>query len=385
MLSKRRPETAEHKVTGRNLREALDNARRLYGEQACVVDTRNVTRRDENGLGRTQLIEVSLTAPAQVAESPTPATPRAEVRVDYARAIAAEVERIEDLVETLRVDDRRRPSVDKAVVEAYPLGRELLAAGASLPAVRHLQRLYRAEVGDDGTQRAAHDHLQGLVRTSGGTWSDVTGCHLFLGGPGAGKTDLVLSLAARLKDQRRRVLVLSFAPRHGGEVRRLQEEAAVRGYDAAILRDAAQLAGGLDYFAQYDAVLIDTPALESDAMTDEATVRLLAGHEDIHRHLVLPVDVDMADRERSWSVARAWNCDWLALSRLDQSTRAGKLVDILLAAPFPLSLIAGGAWPGPGVELATPVSLLGRVLEEVPGGEAAPAAAAASGGWVLEG
>jgi len=174
------------------------------------------------------------------------------------------------------------------------------------------------------------------------------------------------------------VLLLSFAPRHGGEIRRLQEEAAARGYDAAILRDATQLAGGLGYFEQYDAVLIDTPALESAALSDERTRRLLADHDEVHRHLLLPADADLAERERIWSAARAWNCDWLALTRLDLTARAGKLIDILLASPFPLSLVGGGAWPGPGAEIATPAGLLARVLEEIPA-DATSAADAASG------
>lgn len=366
MLSKRRPETAQHKVTGHTLREALENVRREYGERACVVDTRSVTRRDAAGLGSVQLIEVTVTRPAEEPAQPAPPAPRPRAGSEYAQAIAAEVDRIEDLVETLRVDRNRRPATDKAAVADYPLGRPLLTAGASVPAVRHLQRLYRAETGGEGTPSDAKSHLEGLIRTSGGGWEDLSGCHLFLGGPGAGKTELVLSTAARLKERGRRVLVLSFAPRHGGEIRRLQEEASARGYDAAILRDVFQLAGGLAYFEQYDVVLIDTPALDGDALADETTQRLLADHEDVHRHLLLPLDADLAERERTWSAARAWNCDWLALTRLDLTARAGKLIDILLASPFPLSLVSGGAWPGPGAEIATPENLLARVLEEVP-------------------
>ena len=239
----------------------------------------------------------------------------------------------------------------------------MLTVGATLPAVRHLQRLFRAEAGGDDTPGAARNHLAGLLRTSGGGWRDLAGCHLFLGGPGAGKTDLVLSVAARLKEMRRRILVLSYAPRHGGEIRRLQEEASARGYDAAILRDAAQLSGGLEYFEQYDVVLIDTPSLDGRALADDELHRLFADHEEVHRHLLLPVDADLAERERAWAVARTWNCDWLALTRLDLTARAGKLIDILLAAPLPLSLLSGGAWPGPGAEIATPARLLERILD----------------------
>ena len=366
MRSKRQPDTPTHKVTGHTLREALQSVRRQYGEQARIVDTRTVSRRDTDGLGHAKLIEVSVAPPATApASAGTPARPVANGRNDYARAISAEVERIEDLVAGLRRGLAADCDEGDRGVADYPLGNGLLTVGASRPAVRHLRRLFMAETGGVEDATVARDHLAGLIRTSGGGWRDLAGCHLFLGGPGAGKTDLVLGVAARLRRMKRRVLVLTYAPRHGGEVHRLQEEASSRGYDAAILRDAEQLSDGLERFGTYDAVLIDTPALGSATFTDDASQHTLAGLEEVHRHLLLPVDADLAERERTWQAARAWNCDWLALSRLDLTARVGKLIDILLAAPLPLSLVNAGAWPGPGTEIATSGRILERILSKV--------------------
>ncbi len=359
MYSTQKPETSLHLVTGHTLKEALENVRHQFGEGACVVETRTVNKRDADGLGNSRLIEVSVALPAT--ERPAPKVAPAGDRAEISDAIIAEIDRIEQLVEKLKASDGDDTSSGGAGFADYAMGKALLTAGTSLPAVKHLRRLNVAESGH-ADMASARGHLMGLMRTSGGHWETLAGCHLFLGRPGAGKTDLILASAARLKNLNKRVLVLAYAPRHHGDVIRLQEEASTRGYDAAILKDAAQLAGGLEYFEQYDVVLIDTPSLGSPALADEELHELLAGQENIHRHMLLPMDACLTERELIWDAARDWNCDWFAVSRLDLTNQPGKLVDVLLAAPQPVSLIGGGAWPGTHPDIATPELLITRIM-----------------------
>ena len=78
--------------------------------------------------------------------------------------------------------------------------------------------------------------------------------------------------------------MLSIAPRHRGEIKRLQEEAVAGGYDAAVVRDAAQFVRSLPHLSAYDAVLVDTPAWETPLLRDGELRACLAGREDLHRH-----------------------------------------------------------------------------------------------------
>ncbi len=362
MSSKPTPETGAaildpvvHKIRGRTLRAALAGARREFGEDACIIETRSVTRGDE------RFIEVSVCpAPGETPIASTPPQPRPDP-ARTAEAIRAEVERIETMVETLVKREAAERAERETGFDDYPLAKRLLATGASLPAVRLLRRLYLAETGGR-RPHTAERHLRDQLRTSGGDWASLAGCHLFLGGPGAGKTDLVLATAARLKDLGHRALVLTYAPRHAGEIERFREEATAHGYDAAILKDAAHLAAGLEIFAAYDVVLIDTPAHTGDVMSDPDLRDMLAGLENVHRHLVLPLDIDTPARERAWSEARGWNCDWLSLTRLDRTAGPGKLVDVLLSAPMAVSLVAGGEWPGSHPVIPDAADLVERIL-----------------------
>ncbi|MBC8425360.1 hypothetical protein H8E07_14665 [bacterium] len=78
--------------------------------------------------------------------------------------------------------------------------------------------------------------------------------------------------------------------------------------------------------------------------------------------MLLPMDACLTERELIWDAARDWNCYWFAVSRLDLTNQPGKLVDVLLAAPQPVSLIGGGAWPGAHPDIATPELLITRIM-----------------------
>jgi flagellar biosynthesis GTPase FlhF len=230
---------------------------------------------------------------------------------------------------------------------------------------RHLGRC-QAETGAREEDRTALlDYLTRNLPTNRGDWQELGGTHVFLGSAGSGRSELVLGAAARLARDERQVLVLALLPRHGGEVRRLQGEAAEHGYDAAIIQKPRQLARAVEHLARYEVVLVDAPSFESPALSqDEAICREIVGNAAFHRHLVVPLDRDPRDLDPVVRRVRAWNCDWMALSRVDQTTLRGKILDMIDRIHLPLSLIGDPEWPDGRPELADP----GRVLDLMLGG-----------------
>ncbi len=353
------PERWPARVTAPTLAEALQKARATFGVDACVVDSRAVTVREEEGLGSRRLIEVLVAppgsggaAPARPARAPAPGG-------DLAAALAGEVERIEQLVATLagaRGEDR--------ALAGYPLAGLLQRAGASRPAVeRAAARFARQPAADAGDAEAAVAHLRGLLRASASDWRQLGGAHVFLGDAGCGRTDLVLGAAARLRAAGVRTLVLALMPRHGGEIRRLQVEAAEHGYDAAVMHRPEQLLRNAARLDAYGAVLVDTPALFSAPLRDAGELQaFVAESTTLHRHLVVPADMDLREGGELWEAARAWNCDWTAVTRLDRTSRPGRLLDLAGRLPYPFSFVAAGAWPGTAPELARAEALVGRIV-----------------------
>ena len=363
MLMQQPADQDRNRVIGRNLSEALRNVRRIHGDEARIVDSRHVYRRDETGLGRTRYVEVRVVSEDDVFLDGSGPAPRPKDEAGrLAAALTGEVARIEEMIREISGNQAEAKGEGDTRTADYPLGSALRVTGVSDETIARLAGLFAAEKGSAAAGSAAPGHLATHLQGCPGGWDDISGCHLFLGAPGVGKTDLLLAAAAELHEKERKVLVLSLAPRHDGEVRRLQREASAHGYDAAIMKEACQLERSLEYFDRYDAVLIDTPPLGSGAMADPELRLFVSGQELIHRHLVLPLDGDLQDMADSLAAAKDWNCDWTAVTRLDRSRHPGKLADLAFSLTTPFSLLSAGSWPGNPPRIASSDELVKLVL-----------------------
>lgn len=329
-----RADASRVKVRAASLHEAYRQVRREYGEDAEILGSRSVGSRRGLGRGRDREVEVTVRVGGG---APPAADPD-----DGTGALRHEVQRIEQLVETVIMRQARLRATEAGLRE-QPLASELLEAGASAETVRHLATRFRAEADGDPTDAAAfRSWLRGALPASGSGWEDFAGGHVFLGIDGCGRTELVFRTAARLHREGRRVLVLSVLPGHSGEVRRLQSAAAAGDFDAAVIQKAERLAAVADQFGAYDAVLVDLPGLDHESMAVGGALHgWLADNDAFHRHFVVPLDGDARDLADSAPLARAWNCDWAAVTRTDASRRWGKLLDLDRAFGLPWSLHRG--------------------------------------------
>lgn len=350
-------------VEAPTLKEALRLVRARHGDDARVIRSRTVTRRQNGGLGQQKVVEVLVQAGSTKGGRSASARPEPHAAVPgFAAEIAAEVERIEDLVRQIAM--RQAATGGEARWRQNQAAEALIAAGADAGVVVRLCERCAAETG-----ALPHDHQALLayvsrnLPTGRGDWADLAGLHVFLGTPGVGRSEMVLKAAGQLGARGRQVLVLSLLPRHGGEVRRLQAEAARVGFDAAVIQKPRQLAAAAEHVDGYDVVLLDAPAFGSGGdADDEGLRRALIQNPAYHRHLVFPLDRDLRDCQPVLEAARSWNCDWIALSRVDQTGHRGKILDLLDRLPLPISLVGDTSWPAGEPRLASPALLLELVL-----------------------
>ena len=362
-------------IAAPSLATAHRRIRERYGDDAVILSTRSITRRHELGLGQDRGVEVVVQPPGAGRGSgrggrPSFApAPSAGPGSSLPPELLEEIERIETLVEQVAAG-YERGRADEAWLARDAVGGPLLAAGATPATVRRLQARCAAALGraprDTGELRA---WLATQLRASNCGWEGFYGCHAFLGDSGCGRSDLVLAAAARLQSQGRRTLVLAALPADPGHVHRLQEVAAVGGYDAAVVNDAAHLTGAEPHFASYDAVLVELPRLDDPAMALGGALHAwLAPHNGFHRHLVVAADRDPADQPDLTAAARDWNCDWLAFSRLDRTRRPGKLLDLLETVPLAVSLVGRDPLHGGDLAVGSSAALAELVLPPGPAG-----------------
>lgn len=369
----------ENVFYGATLKEAYRRVENCHGKDVIILGSRKITRRQENGLGQEHLIEVTVQPPnqlsARVGPVPTmtpigytpagralPETNVGNSSGGILREIELEVERIEKLVmETMREDAQDGPP-DELV--GNPLAETLRAAGTGSKTVLNLFTRFAGETGKMMAERpAALSWLKENLRASNCGWDGFFGCHAFFGDAGSGRTRTVLGVAAELRKQGRKTLVLSLHPGHAGEIRRLQNMAAELGFDAGIIRKDSQLAKSESHLGKYEAVLLDMPSLDHESLAIGGIIHSwLARNPSFHRHLVVPLDRDLHDVKDLQIAARAWNCDWLALSRLDRTRLQGKILDLAESIPLPFSIRSENRGSQELISIASSGELLDRIL-----------------------
>ena len=344
-------------VSANTLKEAYAIVREDYGEDAIILGTRTVNQRQELGLGHERQVQVTIQMPgATVPASPLGRRggPGALDRIlaghsevseaNKSQAVEQEIERevnrIEELVSAIAEDHARLSKLRLPLCD-NPLAETLIENGATAEAVNTLLTRFITETGSDVRDRpAAVSWLTENLRASNCTWEDFYGCHAFLGESGSGRSDLVLTAAGILQNMGRRTLVLSLMPGNNGDIKRLQLEAALKGFDAAVIKKESQLASTEKHLAEYDVVLVDMPDLHHEVMGEDGQVHAwLARNTSFHRHLLVPMDKDPRDMSSLNLASRSWNCDWLAVSRTDMTNRPAKMLDLLERIPVPVSLI----------------------------------------------
>ena len=364
-------------VCAATLKDAYRQVQARFGQDAVIIGSRSVKRRQALGLGLEKMVEVSVhTGPLPISQprrafSPSAARNHYQMKAspdsaedNQLAAVERQVANLEKIVTTLTEQQQRRRQGHTAFQNS-PLARTLLQSGCSAETTLRLLTRFSGETGQDaGNLGVVLPWLSDQLRASNSGWDGFFGCHAFLGPAGSGRTNLVLDAAARLQKMGRRTLVLATMPRHGGEIRRLQIEASEHGYDAAIIQKEEQLPRSESHFSQYEVVLVDLPALDHSSLQQGAPLHSwLANNAGFHRHLVIPLDMDRSEMAELAIVGRSWNVDWSAITRLDRVSKPGRLLDLTELIPLPLSLVEEGKGDSARVEIANSSALLDRILQ----------------------
>ena len=347
-------------VTGRTLSETFKLVRQEFGPDAVISGSRTNTRRKSSGWGTEQVVEVLVENPGSSGAGSAPSSSdQNQVTADIRR----EVERLEKMVEEI-CDGETVGTTPMSAAVVNPLGEFLVDNGASEQAVARMLTRFSGETGSAQDDRpAALAWLSSYLGSGNLSLADFTGTHAFLGEHTGDRLNLVLHLARRMTQLGQRVLVVSIMPDSDRHLPLLRSLATEAGHDAAVIQDPDQLGEIDSHIQEYDLVLLDMPALTDSVFEEGGTIhKWLAGNLQIQRHLQVPMDRDFLDLADLRDAAREWNCDSLALTRLDGTRRPAKILDLIDTIPLPVSILSENTLGKGYLEAATAELLLDRVL-----------------------
>lgn len=189
------------------------------------------------------------------------------------------------------------------------------------------------------------------------------------GPPGAGKTSVLVKIAARCAMTSRRPLqILSIDNYRIGGCEQLRMYASILGAGFEFLETVPHLDHALSDDRRRGLILIDTPGYgphDADAAWDLA--RYLSKREDIDKHLVLSASMKNADLSAAVDRFENFRPQKLLFTRIDETSTYGGLLNQAARTGKPLSFLSRGQRIPEDLEPATPESVA-RLLYE-PGGE----------------
>lgn len=190
----------------------------------------------------------------------------------------------------------------------------------------------------------------------------------FIGPTGVGKTTTIAKLAAKfsLEDNKRVGLITADTYRIGA-VEQLKTYSDIINTSLEVIYDGQKLSEVIrDRFKGYDLVLIDTPGSSWSDKMQLGKLNKLINHSFIDEvHLVLSLSTKPSDIRSIITKYSTLNPDKLVLTKLDETTTYGDIVNIYSEYGLPYSYITFGQNVPDDIKIANSQMLVNYILNDL--------------------
>ena len=299
---------------GRTLRGAMRRAQEDLGPKARMEEISRL----EDGGWRVQAVVSSQEVLPKGERAPAGVAQGEEV---FLRELRSEIAELRRLVSTMEVGSAGEGEAR--------LRRRGLSPGVA-------RALWRLEAKGRPTERA--------IKVSDALRPDNAPIRAALMGPtGSGKTTTIAKLAANYVIQGMSVYLVGTDAFRIGAMDQLQQYARIMEVPLSIARDAHELGEVLQRTEGYDVVLVDTIGRGARARREVSELgAMFKDFPALQRHLVLPGNLDLEDARIGWQTFRCLQPSSLVTTKLDETGRPARALEIAVASGLPLAAFGSG-------------------------------------------
>lgn len=346
---------------------ALECVRREMGGDALILQTKRVRAGGLAGfLGRRWLVEVTAAGEVRDVCGAQPAGPRGRdgggptglseavspASGDSLGRLATEVQGLREVLGCLWREVRGARTDEPLGISMYPphlepLYQGLIGEEVDTAIARHITDAV-LEKGITDPQQVWDAARQVISRLVGRAAAIELGSKrrvaMLVGPTGVGKTTTIAKLAGRFSLlEGRRVAVITVDTFRMGAVNQIQGYADLAGFPWAVAGTPDELRKALDTFREAELVLIDTAGRshrDEPRMSELEEFIGAAGPDEVH--LVVSAGTRQADGAEIISRYAALRFNRLLLTKLDETSRPGAILNMVVAAQCPVSYITTG-------------------------------------------
>jgi flagellar biosynthesis protein FlhF len=187
-----------------------------------------------------------------------------------------------------------------------------------------------------------------------------------IGPTGVGKTTTIAKLAARIAlREHRRVELITLDTYRIAAVEQLKIYAEIIGANCHVVRSVFELDAVLRRLPSEATVLIDTTGKNPHDLADQYELAdYLKGREDISKCLAIQATTNFSDGLAAVKKFEMYGADCLTITKLDETTRPGAMVELVAEGLLPLTYLCTGQRVPEDLHGATPEALAARIIHE---------------------
>lgn len=185
-----------------------------------------------------------------------------------------------------------------------------------------------------------------------------------IGATGVGKTTTIAKLAARIAlHEKRRVELVTLDTYRIAAVEQLKTYAEIIGAGCSVVRSVLELDAVLRRFSSDATVLIDTTGKNPHDLADQYELaEYLRASDEIRKCLTIQATTNSHDGIATIKKFEMYGADCLAITKLDETTQPGAMVELAAQSNLPLVYLCSGQRVPEDLQTATPDAFVNGIF-----------------------